>query len=627
MKVVSEEAVGKVEDEGLKCEKFSSQELQQFYDSLSNNLHTKCDFTIDYFDTSLGILYSKETPSSLNFSVAVLLEVLCSIQPTHDLWHKVKYAAFLLNLATRGIEFNLLYDIYHQVELEANFKRLSWREKEVKRAFEEKVVEKLEVKVEGSGLVDGDESKNHSERVPTSAQDLMAWFDDLNNQGLVDTDYHNDFIQPGKKRKRKTKENLKNGKKTTSKKKKHKKNPDILAADNSTTDTTINNFHNDLDDSKEDAFNDLEDEGSDDNYQPNKNEEDQDDDYDSTDEKNGILPLKTDSGGGGGRIRTKIKKEKSKPGRKRRSDFDTIPCTQCDFQAKNNHFFDKHTFEEHEASRLCTQCGYLCATFKDYVAHNQTHLWTCDICKKKVLGLKGFRWHMRRHKVAAQDEDKREEVVKVPCDICGVFLQEKSLKHHKLNDHSEEKIKCDLCDYTANSKYKVSVHRKRHFIKTSNCPECGKVVKDLKSHFRRKCGNSKEKERYYCHLCEKSFSLKHGLDRHIRNIHHRICSYHCDSCEYKTYDNYNLKLHISKNHTKEDMEKICPYCNQKTGSLEHHIKIYHYEDQIKAQQQQLHHQQQSQQQQTVHQPHQLIQAKEENKLFITETFVKPDLSI
>ena len=49
------------------------------------------------------------------------------------------------------------------------------------------------------------------------------------------------------------------------------------------------------------------------------------------------------------------------------------------------------------------------------------------------------------------------------------------MKHHHLNDHSEESIKCDICEYTANSKYKVAVHRKRHFVKTTNCPECGKV--------------------------------------------------------------------------------------------------------------------------------------------------------
>ena len=32
--------------ESMKQEKISSDELQQFYDSLSNNLQTKCDFTI-----------------------------------------------------------------------------------------------------------------------------------------------------------------------------------------------------------------------------------------------------------------------------------------------------------------------------------------------------------------------------------------------------------------------------------------------------------------------------------------------------------------------------------------------------------------------------------------------------
>ena len=45
-----------------------------------------------------------------------------------------------------------------KVEIEANFKSLSWREKEIKNAFEEKVVEKLEVKVEGSGIVEFEET-------------------------------------------------------------------------------------------------------------------------------------------------------------------------------------------------------------------------------------------------------------------------------------------------------------------------------------------------------------------------------------------------------------------------------------------------------------------------------------
>ena len=37
-------------------------------------------------------------------------------------------------------------------------------------------------------------------------------------------------------------------------------------------------------------------------------------------------------------------------------------------------------------------------------------------------------------------------------------------------------------------------------------------------------------------------------------------------------DIFYFRLHISKMHTKEEMEKICQYCNQKTNSLEYHIR-------------------------------------------------------
>ena len=51
----------------------------------------------------------------------------------------------------------------------------------------------------------------------------------------------------------------------------------------------------------------------------------------------------------------------------------------------------------------------------------------------------------------------------------------------------------------------------------------------------------KEKQRHYCHLCEKSFSLKEGLDRHIKHIHQKILNYHCEHCDYKTYAGFNLR--------------------------------------------------------------------------------------
>ena len=72
-------------------------------------------YSLDYFDA--GIIHSKEIPSSLSFSIALLHEILCNLKPSHQLFDKIKYATFLLNLAAKNIEFSLLYDLYHQVKL------------------------------------------------------------------------------------------------------------------------------------------------------------------------------------------------------------------------------------------------------------------------------------------------------------------------------------------------------------------------------------------------------------------------------------------------------------------------------------------------------------------------------
>ena len=71
---------------------------------------------LDYFYSSIGILYNKESPTSLSFCVALLREILCNLKPSHVLWDKVKYAAFLLNLAARDVEFSVLYEIFYQVK-------------------------------------------------------------------------------------------------------------------------------------------------------------------------------------------------------------------------------------------------------------------------------------------------------------------------------------------------------------------------------------------------------------------------------------------------------------------------------------------------------------------------------
>jgi len=514
----------------------SENELKYFCDSLANsqNCDTKLHYTLDYFDTSIGILYSRENPTSLNFCVALLREILCNLKPSHELWDKIKYAAFLLNLATRNVEFNVLYEIYHQIEDVIHCNNLAWSNDEVRDAFDQKITEKLIVKDDVCSLPD------------------------------VENRIETDFLE--------TKTNYEASK-------------------------TENNFDYNEDSNGSMDYGDY----------PVKDDENIDikEELPLKKKKEPIkrkLPKEKKPRKLKEKVEKKKKKEKPLPNLdKIERDKLKIPCLQCKFKTRRQADLDKHVFEKHETNRLCTQCGHLSNTYKDYIKHNETHLFTCEVCNLKILGVRTLKQHMKIHETKQEngvegggsgvgdaeavnggDNHIVDEngVKRVPCDICGVLLLEQCVKQHILQVHSTEVHKCDLCDYVANTKYKVTDHKRRHFLECGTCPECGKTVKNLKRHFRRNCGS--KKERFFCHLCEKSFAFKESLSKHIKNIHQKILDHHCHLCEYKTYKKFNLKLHISKMHTKVDMKKLCNFCNQSTSNLEYHIKIYHYKEHLES---------------------------------------------
>jgi len=515
--------------EDLKIEEdIAENELKHFTDSLANSLASKFEFTLDYFDTSIGILYSADNPTSLNFSVALLREILSNLKPNHELWDKIKYAAFILNLATRNVEFNLLYQIYHQIEVDVQKQNFAWTDKEVEMYFDSKITEKLIVKDDVCSLPDIDASK--------SDLDLYAATSPLNENSdnyIENINYDDSLVE-------------------------HEDYSDKFGED-----STVQILKDEIKKTERKEVN-----GS------SKAKR-------KATEKSSVLKKKP-----------RISKRKVNVGADNKDEVKDIklgeeeikyPCHLCKYKARTSSDLEKHAFEKHDANRLCTQCGHLSDTYKDFIKHNETHLFTCEICHKKLLGVRVLKAHMKLHQSKEEAPggggSALTDTPKVPCDICGVLLQELSLKHHIAQVHSNEIHQCDVCDFTANTKYKITDHRKRHFGTMSTCPECGKTVKNLKRHFRRNCGG--KRERHFCHLCEKSFSFKESLTKHIKSIHQKILDHHCHLCEYKTYKKFNLKLHISKMHTKEEMKKLCTYCNQNTSNLEYHIKIYHYDEEVK----------------------------------------------
>eukprot|EP00088_Acartia_fossae_P024072 TRINITY_DN2504_c2_g1_i5.p1 TRINITY_DN2504_c2_g1~~TRINITY_DN2504_c2_g1_i5.p1 ORF type:complete len:626 (+),score=101.23 TRINITY_DN2504_c2_g1_i5:81-1958(+) len=542
----------------------SENELQLFCDSLSNTLQNTASFqyTLDYFDPSIGILYSKDHPTCLNFCVALLREILCNLKPNHELWDKIQYAAFLLNLATRNIDFNILYEIFHQVETNVNTNHWSWREAQVKAYVTERIAEKIIVKDDVCSLPDVNDIKRDTDfddynfnsiTINGVNKDLPFednFNSDIDNLGLSDDDdmADADFVVDAKDER-------------------------LIEAEEGFDEQEMN-------DRKADVKKIVKEEKPKKRRKiPNK----------KTEEESNPAKVKRKPG----RPRTKEKKPPRiigpiKTGRKRRDWYGdkTVPeekakllCNLCEFRALSGKGLERHAFEIHETNRLCTQCGHLSETFDDYLEHDQIHPLKCEVCEANILGSRRMKSHMKMHET--KNEDK-PELDRTTCSVCGQLVRICSLSAHMKQMHSTEVFECDVCGKTANSKSRITTHRKKHFMKPIECPECGTFVKDLQLHFNWKCGN-KKKEKLPCNLCTKTFVSKAGLDRHIKQIHQKIMDFQCDSCDYKTYTNYNLKIHISKMHTKEELQKLCQICNQKTGNMDYHMRIYHIAEYVKSQ--------------------------------------------
>jgi len=254
-------------------------------------------------------------------------------------------------------------------------------------------------------------------------------------------------------------------------------------------------------------------------------------------------------------------------------------CEICQKEVNGVKALSIHMFDEHSHGTLCTQCGHPSATYQEYEKHMSIHLLNCDVCEFTCVGLNRLRRHQNTHQIKGVKAEA-EAAAKVPCYVCGVELKEASLPNHLYTAHPDVSngtvYKCDKCDYTTLSKFSISSHKKSHSLQLQECPVCKRKVKYLSKHIKRgNCVNKKEP--IPCELCDKVFTDKWHVKRHVKIVHMQVKDISCDMCEYRTYTSFNLRVHKSKMHTKESLETHCEICNKKTMSIEHHMKTFHFD--------------------------------------------------
>lgn len=158
------------------------------------------------------------------------------------------------------------------------------------------------------------------------------------------------------------------------------------------------------------------------------------------------------------------------------------------------------------------------------------------------------------------------------CNVCGMLIRNDNLKRH-VAVHLAGPAECNECGKVLKNFESLRTHKKIHKGDIFTCEICGKIFKiksDYSRHFRSHANPELRKKK--CNVCGKSVR---GMKRHMYS-HTGDKPYGCKYCT-KTFTSSNaLKVH-TRRHTNEK-PYICHLCSMgfpQKVSLTNHIKSKH----------------------------------------------------
>ena len=138
------------------------------------------------------------------------------------------------------------------------------------------------------------------------------------------------------------------------------------------------------------------------------------------------------------------------------------------------------------------------------------------------------------------DGNERKKVLKkFKCKLCSKsYFLKKSLLEHKNAVHKSIKYDCELCNKSFGYKKLLQKHIKsiHYSVKKNKNFQC----KDLKM-----CQENVREgvKKFSCDLCEKKFSQKVNLKKHVLKIHEGIKQFKCEICKKLFSQKVNFESH------------------------------------------------------------------------------------
>ena len=206
-------------------------------------------------------------------------------------------------------------------------------------------------------------------------------------------------------------------------------------------------------------------------------------------------------------------------------------------------------------------------------------------------------------KAMKADKSKEMEETK-ECHICNKVMSSEALKRHLRRTHpsketieqKQQNIQCYFCGLESKNKADIKDHIKLIHMQVEvtlrmygyprtqhQCSQCKVVFSSdtiLKLHI---CGMTNPSINITgdasrieeCPICKGTFKGHMSLLNHYAALHGTEKKFHCDQCDFKTFTDKHLSIHIKTVHSEDLICEICEKPFKNVNSLHKHIKEVH----------------------------------------------------